>query len=53
MSPQIFWIKLDELNFDSNQPVQKLTIHENYSLMGDVSKEFKPNKMFDFLKPED
>ncbi|MEW4489514.1 linear amide C-N hydrolase [Thalassoglobus sp. JC818] len=53
MSPQVLWIKLEELNFDSSQPVQKLTVFENYDLMGDVSKDFTPTKMFDFLKPED
>ncbi|WP_417847707.1 linear amide C-N hydrolase [Thalassoglobus sp.] len=51
-SPQVFWVDTKKVNFDSGQPVRKLTLIENYDLAGEVSGEFVPTPMFDFLAPE-
>jgi penicillin V acylase-like amidase (Ntn superfamily) len=51
MSPQVFWVDAKKLNFSEGQPVQKLTVVENYSLLGDVSGKFEKVEMFKFLPP--
>lgn len=50
-SPQVFWVDLKQLNFDAAQPVQKLTVVDNFNLHGNVSQEFRPSAMFQFLPP--
>ena len=51
-SPQVFWVKMRELNLAEGQPVLKLTVVDNFDLMGDVSGEFRKSAMFKFLGPE-
>ena len=50
-SPQLFWVDTKKLNFDAGQPVRKLTVVDNYDLMGDVSEKFQKAEMFHFLGP--
>ncbi len=50
-SPQVFWLHVNQLNFDADQPVRKLTVDGNFSLMGEVSGELRPEKMFEFHGP--
>lgn len=50
-SPQVFWIDLKQINFDAGQPVRKLTVVDNFALTGEVSGEFEPATMFQFLPP--
>ncbi|MDX1962373.1 MAG: linear amide C-N hydrolase [Pirellulales bacterium] len=52
LSPQIFWISLGKLDFSAGQPVRKLTVVDNYDLQGEVSGQFVPAPMFEFLCPE-
>jgi choloylglycine hydrolase len=51
-SPQVFWIDTKKLNFAAGQPVLKLTVVDNFDLMGDVSGKFEKTEMFKFLGPE-
>ena len=52
MSPQVFWIDINKLDFAAGQPVRKITVVDNYDLMGEVSGEFQEAEMFEFLRPE-
>jgi choloylglycine hydrolase len=51
VSPQIFWIDLKKLKFDAGEPVRKLTVVDNFDLMGEVSGKCEKAKMFPFLPP--
>ena len=51
LSPQVFWLKLDELNFAANQPVRKLTVVDNFDLGADVKDKLQVAPMFKFLRP--
>jgi penicillin V acylase-like amidase (Ntn superfamily) len=53
LSPQVFWLSLNELNFDPNQPVRKLTVVDNFNLGGDVKDKLETAPMFHFLAPEE
>jgi len=52
-SAQVFWIDLKKINFDEDQPVRKLTVIDNYDLMGEVSEEAEEAEMFEFIGPEE
>lgn len=52
MSPNIVWVETAKLNYTKGQPVQKITLKQNYDLIGDVTSKFRPTKMFEFLKPD-
>lgn len=51
-SPQVFWIDVNKIDFDPGQPVRKLTVVDNYDLMGDVTGKFKKVEMFAFTPPK-
>lgn len=51
-SPQVFWIDTKKMGFDAGGPVKKLTIVDNFDLMGEVSGKFEKAEMFRFLGPE-
>lgn len=50
-SPQVFWIDLKKLSFDKGEPVRKLTVVDNFELMGEVSGRCEKAEMFKFLPP--
>ncbi|MNL43204.1 Linear amide C-N hydrolase, choloylglycine hydrolase family [compost metagenome] len=52
MSPNIVWVDTAKLNYAKGQQVQKIALAKNYELIGDVTSQFKPTKMFNFLKPD-
>jgi len=52
MNPQVFWITVDEIDFDADRPVRKLTLVDRYDHLGDVTDEPQPAEMFDFLPPQ-
>lgn len=47
--PDTFWIELDKLNFNKEAPVQKLSLANGEVYSGEVSKQFKPAKAFEFM----
>lgn len=51
-SPNVFWVETNEMNFDADQPVRKLTLVDNFEHGGDESKNFEEAEMFEFLGPE-
>lgn len=52
LSPQVFWVTLDQVNFDADQPVRKLTLVDQFDHLGDVSNDFEEEEMFGFLPPD-
>jgi penicillin V acylase-like amidase (Ntn superfamily) len=50
-SPQVFWIDLKKLKFDATEPVRKLTVVNNFDLMGEVSDKCEKASQFRFLPP--
>jgi choloylglycine hydrolase len=48
MSPTVFWVKLDGLDFDEGAPVKKLATAGN-DIALDATDKFKPAQMFAFL----
>lgn len=53
VSPQVFWVDLKKFKFDAGQPVRKLTVVDNFELMGEVSGQFVEAKPFPFLPPNE
>jgi len=51
-SPQVFWVDTKKINFETKQPVRKLTLVDNFEPSGEVSGEFVQTDMFQFLPPE-
>lgn len=51
-SAQVFWVNTKNLKFEPGSPVMKLTIVDNFDLMGEVSKEFRRTEMFKFVPPD-
>nr|WP_245585395.1 linear amide C-N hydrolase [Pleomorphomonas koreensis] len=53
-SPNIFWVDVKKLDFTEGGEVRKLELGTDMAriLAGEVSKEFVPEKPFDFLKVE-
>ncbi len=51
LSPQVFWVDTKKLKFDEGETISKLTIVDNFDLMGEVSGKFEKAEMFKFLKP--
>lgn len=52
LSPQVFWVDTKKLKFDAGEPVRKLTVVDNFDLMGEVSGKFVTAEMFKFLGPQ-
>ncbi len=53
VSPQVFWVDLKKLKFDATEPVRKLTVVDNFDLMGEVSAKCEKADMFKFLPPQE
>ena len=53
-SPNIFWVDVKKLDFTEGGEVRKLDLGTDMAriLAGEVSKEFVPEKPFDFMKAE-
>ena len=53
-SPNIFWVDVKKLDFTEGAEVRKLDLGTDMAriLAGEVSKEFVPEKPFDFMKAE-
>lgn len=51
-SPQVFWVKLANMNFAEGQPVRKIKVVDNFELSGDVSGKAVPTEHFEVLKPQ-
>jgi choloylglycine hydrolase len=50
-SPQVFWVDSKKLNFNAGESVRKLTVVDNFDLMGEVSGKFEKAEMFKYLGP--
>lgn len=50
-SAQVFWVDTRKLDFAEGSPVMKLTVVNNFDLMGEVSGKFENAEMFSFLPP--
>ena len=50
--PNTFWVSLGQLNLKSGAPVLKLTLDGGQIYSGEVAKQFKPAKSFQFLSAE-
>ena len=50
-SPQVFWVRTNEIDFSEGQSVRKLTLVDDFSHMGNVSDQFEEVAMFEFLRP--
>jgi penicillin V acylase-like amidase (Ntn superfamily) len=53
VSPQVFWIDAKKLKFDAGEPVRKLTVVDNFGLMGEVSGKCEKAEPFRFLAPQE
>jgi penicillin V acylase-like amidase (Ntn superfamily) len=50
LSPNIVWVRLDDLDFSAGAPVRKLDLVHSGDLVGDVTSSFKPSEPFVFRK---
>jgi choloylglycine hydrolase len=50
-SPNILWIRLDELDFNKGASVKKIDLVNATDYVGNVSSEFKSAEPFDWAKP--
>lgn len=48
LSPSVIWINLEEIDFSPKAPVQMLDLVSGKDYIGNVTKEFKVSKPFDF-----
>lgn len=49
LSPNIFWVDLNKVDFSAGMPVKKLTLTNDEIYAGDAVGEFKDSKPLDFL----
>jgi len=49
LSPDIFWVSFDKLDFSAGAPVRKLTLTGGEIYAGDAAGEFAPAPPFKFL----
>ncbi|MBP7341691.1 MAG: linear amide C-N hydrolase [Smithellaceae bacterium] len=49
LTPNLFWVTLDRLDFSASAPVRKLELRDDRFLAGDTAKLFAPARPFDFL----
>ena len=47
--PNTFWVSFDQLNFNQGAPVQKLELADGQVYSGEVAKQFKTAKPFEFI----
>jgi len=51
LSPNIIWVNLHKLSFEPGSGIRSLKVEDDYSLVGNVDKDFKSGKAFNFLAP--
>lgn len=51
ISPNIIWVRLDELDFDEGSPVKKLDLVNEPDRVGNISSQFKDTKPMRFMVP--
>lgn len=51
ISPSVFWVELNKLDFKKGAPILKLDVTNNPNRLGDVTAQFVPSKPFEFMKP--
>jgi choloylglycine hydrolase len=51
MSPTIFWVELNKIDFKKGAPILKLDVVGNPDRIGDVTAQFASSKPFTFMKP--
>ncbi len=49
ISPNIVWVKLQEIDFGKEDKVKMLNLDNNPDLVGDVTEKFEPAEMFKFI----
>lgn len=49
LTPNVFWVNLNKINFNENSPVQKLSLVNGEVYAGDAADDFKVSKPFKFL----
>jgi choloylglycine hydrolase len=54
MSPTVFWVPLEKVDFTAGAPVKRLPLKGGEAYSGDASGSFQPAAAFQFLqaKPE-
>lgn len=52
LSPNLVWVQVSKPDFNKGAAIKKITLVKNFDLIGDVTKNFKPAKAFEFLKPD-
>lgn len=50
-SPNIIWVRLDELDFGNGAPVKKIDLVNGTDHVGNVSSKFKITEQFEWAKP--
>jgi choloylglycine hydrolase len=50
-SPNIIWVRLDELDFSQEAPVKKIDLVNGQNYVGDISARFKDAEEFEWAKP--
>jgi penicillin V acylase-like amidase (Ntn superfamily) len=51
ISPNIIWVRLDELDFSNEASVKKIDLVNGQDLVGNVSSEFRTAEPFEWAKP--
>lgn len=51
-SPNIIWVRLEDLKFDAGLPIRKLALDGDLDLAGDCSRRFANAPSFEVLKPD-
>lgn len=51
MSPSVFWVDLNKIDFKKGAPILKLDVVNTPDRIGDVTADFKPTPPFAFLEP--
>ncbi|MBL8084504.1 MAG: hypothetical protein JNN26_17920 [Candidatus Obscuribacter sp.] len=49
MSPNVFWVKMADLDLKEGAPVKKLTLTEGKTYSGNAAGFFQKSKPFEFL----
>jgi choloylglycine hydrolase len=52
LSPNVIWVRLDDLDFTAGAPVRKLDLVHSGDLVGDVTASFKPSAPLNFRTSE-
>ena len=50
-SPNIIWVKLQDMSFEEGSPVKKLDLVNEPDRIGDVSDKFQTSEPFEWAKP--